>query len=197
MRASILIASLLLGTANAPAMAQDAASAPAAAKPAPGPMDAKLRALYDAEWDWRQKELAQIKENGRWVDGDRLTSETPADQARRLAYWQDVLKQLDAIPMDQLSPEEQVNAAVFRQSVWENAKGLEYKTYEAPFNSDTFFWGGLNPRQGFGNATGYKRYLGRMRDVPRYFDENIVNMRAGLARGYTVPRVGIDRKSVV
>ena len=192
MRASVLLASLLLGTASVPAMAQDTTQTPAAAKPAPGPMDAKLRALYDAEWDWRQKELAQIKENGRWVDGDRLTSATAADQARRLAYWQDVLKQLDAIPMDQLSPEEQVNAAVFRQSVWENAKGLEYRTYEAPFNSDTFFWGGLNPRQGFGNATGYKRYLGRMRDVPRYFDENITNMRAGLARGYTVPRVGIE-----
>jgi uncharacterized protein (DUF885 family) len=149
MRASVLLASLLLAATSVPVMAQDAAPVPAAAaKPAPGPMDARLRALYDAEWEWRQKEQAQIKENGRWVDGDRLTSETPADQARRLAYWQDVLKQLDAIPMDQLSPEEQVNAAVFRQSVWENAKGLEYKTYEAPFNADTFFWSGLNPRSG-------------------------------------------------
>jgi uncharacterized protein (DUF885 family) len=27
--------------------------------------------------------------------------------------------------------------------------------------------------------------------VPRYFDEQIVNMRAGLARGYTVPRVSV------
>jgi uncharacterized protein (DUF885 family) len=192
MRASILLASLLLGVASVPVMAQDAAAAPAAAKPAPGPMDAKLRALYEAEWDWRQKESAQIKEGNRWVQGDRLTSETAADQARRLAYWQDVLKQLDAIPMDQLSSEEQVNAAVFRQSVWENAKGIEYKTYEAPFNSDTFFWGGLNPRQGYSNAAGYQRYLGRMRDLPRYFDENIVNMKAGLKRGYTVPRVGIE-----
>ena len=58
MRASVLLASLLLGTASVPAMAQDTTQTPAAAKPAPGPMDAKLRALYDAEWDWRQKELA-------------------------------------------------------------------------------------------------------------------------------------------
>ena len=27
--------------------------------------------------------------------------------------------------------------------------------------------------------------------MPRYFDEQIVNMRAGLARGYTVPRVSV------
>lgn len=197
MRASRLFVSLLLGVASVaavPVHAQDAdsAPAPAPAKPAAGPMDATLRALYDAEWEWRQKEYAQVKDGKSWVQGDRLTSETAADQARRLAYWTDVLRQLDAIPMDQLSPEEQVNAAVFRQSVWENAKGIEYKTYEAPFNSDTFFWGGLNPHTGFSNVTGYRRYLGRMNDIPRFFDENIVNMRAGLARGFTVPRVGIE-----
>ena len=27
--------------------------------------------------------------------------------------------------------------------------------------------------------------------MPRYFDEQITNMRAGLARGYTVPRVSV------
>jgi uncharacterized protein (DUF885 family) len=30
-----------------------------------------------------------------------------------------------------------------------------------------------------------------MRDLPRYFDENIVNMRAGLARGFSVPQVSL------
>ena len=27
--------------------------------------------------------------------------------------------------------------------------------------------------------------------MPRYFDEQIANMRAGLARGFTVPRVSV------
>lgn len=196
MRASVLIASLLLGAASVPAIAQDAApavpSGPASAKPAPGPMDATLRALYEAEWEWRQKEYAQVKEGGRWVQADRFTDETPAAQERRLAYWSDVLAKVDAIAMDQLSEEEQINAAVFRQSVLEQVVGLKYKTYEAPFNSDTFFWGGLNPRAGYATAAGYRRYLGRMKDIPRYFAENVANMRAGLARGYTVPRVGIE-----
>ncbi len=196
MRASCLLVSLFLGTASlaaAPGFAQDsAAAASAAAKPAPGPMDATLRALYNAEWTWRQAEFAQIKEGGRWIQGDRFASESAEAQARRLVYWQDVLRQLDTIAIDQLSADEQVNAAVFRQSVWENANSISYKTYEAPFNSDTFFWGGLNPRQGFANAAGYRRYLGRMNDIPRHFDEHIINMRAGLARGYTVPRVGIE-----
>ena len=66
-----------------------------------------------------------------------------------------------------------------------------YKTHEAPFNADTFFWTDFTPRQGFETADAYRRYLRRLRDVPRYFDEQIVNMRAGLARGFTVPRVAV------
>ena len=31
-----------------------------------------------------------------------------------------------------------------------------------------------------------------MRDVPRYFDEQIANMRAGLARGFSVPRATLE-----
>ena len=38
------------------------------------------------------------------------------------------------------------------------------------------------------SAADYRRYIARMRDIPRYFDEQIVNMRAGLARGFSVPR---------
>jgi len=155
-------------------------------------MDARLRALYEAETEWRHKEFHLVKDDQRWVQGDRFSDETAESQTRRLAYWQDVLRQLDEIPLDQLSAEEQVNAAVFRQMIWEEVNSLEYKTYEAPFNSDTFFWGGLNPRTGFSSAARYRDYLGRMKDIPRYFDENITNMRAGLARGYTVPRVGIE-----
>ena len=65
------------------------------------------------------------------------------------------------------------------------------RLYEAPFNADTFFWTNFTPREGYATADEYRRYLGRLRDVPRYFDEQIANMRAGLARGFTVPKVSV------
>src|SRR5690606_27593606 len=43
----------------------------------------------------------------------------------------------------------------------------------------------------FSTADEYRDYLSRLRDVPRHFDEQIANMRAGLARGFTVPRVSV------
>ena len=92
---------------------------------------------------------------------------------------------LDSIPLAELSPEEQINAQVFRTSIRALANDVRFRTYEAPFNSDTFFWTDFTPRQGFANVDAYRHYLARLRDMPRYFDEQIANMRAGLARGFT------------
>ena len=114
-----------------------------------------------------------------------------ASQQARLAYWTRTLATLDSIPLDELSPEEKVNAQVFRASIRALSNEMKFRTYEAPFNSDTFFWTDFTPRQGFVTASAYRAYLGRLRDVPRYFDEQITNMRAGLARGFTVPRVSV------
>jgi uncharacterized protein (DUF885 family) len=148
--------------------------------------DARLRALYSEEWNWRQKELGR---GG--PASDRFPRVDAASQQARLAYWTRTLATLDTIPFDQLSPEEKINAQIFRTSLRALASDVQYRTFEAPFNSDTFFWTDFTPRQGFATAAAYRSYLARLRDVPRYFDEQIVNMRAGLARGYTVPRVSV------
>jgi uncharacterized protein (DUF885 family) len=148
-----------------------------------GSADERLRALYTEEWNWRQKDL------GRGSDG--FARVDPASQQARLAYWTKALATLDTIPVDQLSPEEKVNAQVFRASIQALANDVRFRTYETPFNSDTFFWADFTPRQGLANAEAYRSFLARLRDVPRHFDEQIANMRAGLARGFSVPRVSV------
>lgn len=150
----------------------------------PSSADDRLRAIYNTEWAWRQKELGRDLPGFARVDA--------ATQQTRLAYWTRELAQLDSIPYAELSPEEKINAEVFRYSVRGMVDDIRFKTYEAPFNSDTFFWTSFTPRDGFLSADEYQRYLTRLRDVPRYFDEQIVNMRAGLARGFTVPRVAVE-----
>jgi len=154
--------------------------------------DEKLRALYNAEWEWRQKEFArQPGEVGRGMTADHLPRVDAATQKARLAYWTGVLAQLDAIDPASLSAAERLNGEIFRAIIEELAVDSRFKTYEAPFNADTFFWTNFTPREGFVTADEYRRYLGRLRDVPRYFDEQIVNMRAGLKRGFSVPKVSV------
>lgn len=187
-----LLAALLLSGAAPTALAQGQ-SAPVAQEPSSDP---RLKALYDAEWEFREKEFARVpgSRRGESTAADHLPSVTPETQKRRHAYWSDMLKKVDAIPVDGLSNEDRMNHAVFRTWLWQETNNIEYKTYEAPFNADSFFWTYLNPRTPFSRADDYRRYLGRMRDIPRYFDEQIANMRAGLKRGYTVPRVSIENR---
>jgi uncharacterized protein (DUF885 family) len=157
-----------------------------------GAADARLRALYTAEWTWRQAEMARRSdEPGDAGASDHFPRVDAASQQRRYQYWLRALATLDSIPLDQLSPEERINAAVFGTSVRALANDVKYRMYEAPLNSDTFFWTEFTPRQGFATIDVYRNYLARLRDVPRYFDENVANMRAGIARGYTVPRVAV------
>ena len=164
------------------------ASPPAATQRVTNSADAQLRALYTEEWNWRQKEMARGGEDGA---SDRFPRVDAASQQARLEYWTRALATLETISFDALSPDEKVNAQIFLASLRALVSDVKFRTYEAPFNSDTFFWTDFTPRQGLATAAAYRAYLGRLRDVPRYFDEQIVNMRAGLARGYSVPRVSV------
>lgn len=173
--------------ALAPALAQDVqTSTPANAA------ESALRDLYTAEWDWRQAEFDRVRIDGRWQAGERMPSVTPEAWARRAVYWKDVLAKLEAIPLDALRREERINAEVFRTSLEANVANAEWRTFEAPFNSDSFFWGGINPRQPYQTEADWRRFIARLGDVPRYFDEQIANMRRGLDRGWSVPRATLD-----
>ncbi len=178
---------LLLGTAAICSPA--AAGVPAATPVAPTSADARLKALCDGFASWEDKEFGQIENaRGEQEEAGYLPHVDEASQLRREAHEKDLLIALNAIPAAQLSPEEQVNASVFRTVLENDVADYRFRTWEMPFNSDSSFWTYLNASQPFDDVAGYQRYIARLRDIPRYFDEQIVNMRAGLARGFSVPR---------
>jgi uncharacterized protein (DUF885 family) len=167
-------------------------AAPAAQTAAQTSADARLKALYDGYAEWDAKESGVIEDaRGEAKPADYLPKVDPASQQRRAAHLQELLVQLNAIPAAQLSAGERVNAAVFR-TVLDNAiSDARFHLWEMPFNSDSSFWTYLDSDR-LDDAAEYRRYIARMRDIPRYFDEQIVDMRAGLARGFSVPRATLD-----
>ena len=52
-----------------------------------------------------------------------------------------------------------------------------------------FGWGYVRLREPFHTLQDYNNYLSQMNDIPRFFNEETVNMRAGLQRGFTPPQV--------
>ncbi|WP_295963895.1 DUF885 family protein [uncultured Xanthomonas sp.] len=194
-----LAVSLLLAFAvAAPALAAPPSSASSSAAPATAnasAADARFQAIYEKEWAWRQAQLGQADEDSDSSGDNRhLPDVGAAAQAARLKVWEDVLRQLDTLDSAQLSPENQVNLAVYRPQVENLAASVRLRAYEMPFNSDSAFWSDLAfmARRTLRTPDEYRAYIARLEDVPRYFAQQTDNMRAGLKRGFSVPRAVLD-----
>ncbi|WP_310474502.1 DUF885 family protein, partial [Sandarakinorhabdus sp.] len=151
--------------------------------------DQKLKTVYDTEWQWRLAQTGQVQDGLDTRQGPRLPCVTPACQTERKRVWQGVLDQIAAIPDAELSVAERLNKAVLAESLRAEVVGIGWRSYEMPINSDVNVWNYLPGEVPFRSAEEYRNYISRMRDVPRWFDENIANMRAGLKRGFTPPAI--------
>src|ERR1700710_801337 len=110
-----------------------------AAQAKPNAADARLRALYKAEWAWREDQFADNEDSQKPVV-DHLPKVDAASQALRLAYWQKLMAELNTIPRATLSPAEQVNYDVYKPQIEVLITSQKFRDFEMPVNSDTTFW---------------------------------------------------------
>src|SRR5579885_262733 len=160
------------------------------ANAAPQSADARFKALYTREWTWREEQFPDEEDSQKPI-ADHFPKVDPTSQEMRLRYWQEVLKELDAIPRDQLSPDNQVDYDVYKPQIAALIADQRFRQYEMPANSDSSFWTdvGYTARRNFKTLRDYQNYIAQLRDLPRYFREQEDEMRAGLKRGFTPPRV--------
>jgi len=152
--------------------------------------DEQLRAIYTSEWKWRTDQQADDEDGTRPI-ADHLPKVDPATQQMRLKYWQDVLKRVDGIARASLSPAEQVNYDIYKAQITVLIANQRFRDFEMPANSDTTFWTdlGYTARRPFRTLLDYEHWIAQMHDIPRYFHEQMDEMRAGLKRGFTPPQV--------
>lgn len=169
---------------------------PLAASAAPAnPQDETFKAIYTREWTWREEQFkGEDDEDSVGKVADRLPHVDAATQVQRLHYWDGVLKELAGIKVAALSPEARTNFLVYRDQIQALANAQRFRDYEKPLNADTTFWTNLagGARKSFATEEEYRAYLKQLQDTLRYFDEEIANMRAGLARGFTPPKITLE-----
>ncbi|MGQ4583494.1 DUF885 family protein [Lysobacter sp. F60174L2] len=160
--------------------------------------DRRFQAIHEREWAWREQQFGMADEDSDAPPLHHLPAVDAESQAARLAMWDSVLADLDTIDPAELSPENRIHLAVYRPQLQNLAAEVRFRSYEMPFNSDSSFWSNLSfmARGDFESTEEYRAYIDRLADVPRYFDEQIANMRAGLARGFSVPRAVLDGRDV-
>ena len=151
--------------------------------------DAQFKAIYEAEWAWRDAQLIADSWDG--PIRDRMPQIDEKTQAARLAYWDATLTKLAKVRVDHLSPKARADYGVYRLQIITLANSQRFKDYEAPFNSDSAFWSEMasTARKPFKTVQDYRNFIAQMRTWPAYFDQSEANMRAGLARGFTPPKV--------
>lgn len=192
---ALLLALALPGAVVHAAPARTSAPAALAVQDA----DAQFKAIYAKEWAWRQAGGGEASEDeDAPANATRLPDVGPEAQAARLKVWEEVLQQLKTIDPATLSAENQVNYAIYKYQVENLADAVRLRAYEMPFNSDSSFWSNLGfmARREMKTAQDYRNYIARLNDVPRYFDQQTANMRAGLERGFSVPRAVLEGRDV-
>lgn len=193
---ALLLALSLPAVAHA---ASPAAAAPPASIANESAADAAFRAIYEKEWAWRQTGGGEASEDeDAPASAAHMPDVGPQAQQARLKVWDDVLAQLDRIDVQALSADNRVNFAIYRDQVFNLAQDVRLRAYEMPFNSDSSFWSNLSfmARREMKDVQDYRNYIARLNDVPRYFGQQTDNMRAGLKRGFSVPRAVLDGREV-
>src|SRR5215469_3318295 len=155
--------------------------------------DQRLRDIYTSEWKWRTEQLPE-NEAGTRPSADHLPKVDAATQEMRLKYWEHTLRKVEAIPRDSLSPKEQLNDDIYRAQLAVLISNQRFRDFEMPANSDTTFWTdlGYTARRPFRSLVDYQHWIAQMHDIPRYFHEQMAEMRAGMKRGFTPPRVTME-----
>ncbi|MDE0372198.1 MAG: DUF885 domain-containing protein [Rhodospirillales bacterium] len=154
---------------------------------------AELHQLFADEWDRRlQRDPLFASSRGVTEFNDRLPDVTAAAQRSALDEDLQFLERLETIDRAALSPDDRTNYDLFEFVVGHQANLARYRPYRMPFTSDSGFHTRVQrmyESMPFRTVEDYETYLTRLSAVGPYFEQNIVNMRDGLADGFTQPGV--------
>jgi uncharacterized protein (DUF885 family) len=164
---------------------------------APAKADAAFRKIAESEYRWRKLQEGPDEDSANPAEA-RLPDVGPKAQAEALARWTRAEAELERIRPTDLSPAERTNYQVYKAQIDALLASQRFRDYEKPLNSDTSFWGEIAglARGEFRSERSYRNYITELREVPRYFDQQIDNMRAGLKRGFTPPKITLQGRDV-
>ncbi|MCZ6879893.1 MAG: DUF885 domain-containing protein, partial [Gammaproteobacteria bacterium] len=158
--------------------------------------ESRLQTIIDEHWAYSLSENPLMATQAGVSDyNHQLPRVTAADRERQLAAEQDFLKRLQAIDPEALGADQRINHELLEWVLQDSIQAYELELSRIPFNT---FWGFymavLSMTNGLPTATveDYEDYIARLNDIPRYFSENVDNMRDGIRTGFTLPRIVME-----
>jgi uncharacterized protein (DUF885 family) len=193
--ALLLLPMIVLGQANP------------ATTPAQSEAARKFRSYLDADWKRWMEEYPGIAtlvgypgQNNRWTD------DSPAGIERRKKHLGESVAMLRSISRDSLPASEQLNYELYLELLEGAELGLQYGDDPQPFRFvvPRNLWMPLNQMEGVQQeaaqamantphhaAAEYEIVLERLAALPTHVEQQIALLQAGLAKGYTAPKIAL------
>jgi uncharacterized protein (DUF885 family) len=187
--------------AGATGLLLSACNGPSASPPAPVTHTVDLRVIVERYW----ADQAALMPWYSWGSADSSSGEEPDELiapqalADALALEQRYLTELQAIQPAALRPEAQLTYAILRRECELAIEGATYPSELLPLNP----YDGMPERFALMESAAerlapsstreFENWRSRTEGLVRWMNQAVVNLRDGLRRGYTVPRVLVDK----
>lgn len=194
-------AALLTACAGQPAPQTPATPAVQVAADATAAASRQLNAIFD-EYFEAALELNPLLATsiGDPRYNDRLSiSIAPEWRARAEQLARDYLARLGQVERASLPAQDQLSYDIFKSARERDIEGFRFPGHLVPLNQFYSMPNGFaqlgsgNGQQPFKTVKDYDDFLKRVDDYVAWTDQAIVNMREGMAKGYTLPRVLAER----
>ncbi|WP_374562385.1 DUF885 family protein [Ideonella sp.] len=191
-------AAVAAGVALPGSWAADAPSAPASAAASSAPSPSSALADIAARYFADGLELNPVQGSAILADpkfeGRLAITIAPDEVAKSHALGERVKRELAGVPVDQLAPGERLTHELLAWEVQLALDGDAYPDHLMPIDQYGGLpvmlsnWAGGDQTQPLKTPADYDNYLKRLARIPDYNRQAIVNMREGIAQGYTPPR---------
>jgi len=153
-----------------------------------------LHALMDNAEDFQNRENPfRGGEDGKYLENDRLWSESIEDLERQHEFWVEIKERLDAnVDRESLELHDQITFDSFDRWLTNKVRNYEYQSYMIPINHEGGFFNrliGLENQISLDSIQDYEDYMSRLRAIPEFFDQHVERMSKGIEIGYTLPKV--------
>ncbi len=153
----------------------------------------QLHQLFDKEWNARLMREPLLATRMGLSRTNHLLKDV---SEKAYSLWsektQKFLSQLSLIDRSHLSEEDLINYQIFKRQLERRISEVGFKTYQMPFLADSGFHTEimrLHRLVPLKTKQDYHNYIERLIHIPLYFEQNITNMKKGLARQFSMPRV--------
>jgi len=163
-------------------------------------LEARRKALNDLlheQWEYTMRTspiYASILGDKRW--NDKLDDFSQAAIEDNLEQTRRFLSRFEAVDTTGFPEQEVLNKELMVRDLKMNLEGARFKPWEMPVTQ----YGGVHidaPQLvsvlSFESVKDYEDYISRLKELPRLFDQTIVQMRKGMAEGLMPPRILLDQ----